>query len=278
MHPPGFLGGCSWQLFADLREPEALQYKAFRRRRPEQLRHQPGAHRLEVAHGRQHEHRHSAQLIGEMPQYQQRSLVSPVHVVEHHDQAVVPGHFLHDLDYVLEQPEAILGPLAREGPVRVDPQGPKDLPPRPVRRGAFRLDTPSPRDSRPCRQGDPGELLGQPGLPDSRLAAAEDQPSGAVARGIQPAAQQLQLAFPPDDPFDPDPCKRTHASSITRRSSNGKEDRWCPIGQRKGIFRHFRPCGPGFTMRSGKVVRRLTWVTWASRDVGGHRRESGPAE
>ena len=45
----------------------------------------------------------------------------------------------------------------------------------------------------PRGERDPGELLGESGLADARLADAQDEPAGALAGGVEPPPQRVEL-------------------------------------------------------------------------------------
>ena len=229
VHQPGFPGCCIWQLLGDFGQPEALQGKTFRRRRAEQLGHQARAGRLEVAHGRQHEHPHPAQLIGQMPQYQDRCLVGPVHVVEHHDQTVAPGHFLYDLDDVLEEPEAILGSFARE-----------------VRSALI------PNDRRTCRHG---QYAGAPSvsthLPHATVApAANAVPASSWASRVLPIP-----ASPLHRTSRPVPLRA--ASSQLRNNSSSRSRPTIPsTPPRAGVLT--RPASPAGAQTGRRIAEGAT--------------------
>jgi hypothetical protein len=56
-------------------------------------------------------------------------------------------------------------------------------------------------------EGDPGELLGEPGLADAGLADAENEATRSMAGVVEPRPQPLELAPSSDD-----------ASPVTRSS------------------------------------------------------------
>src|SRR6266536_2397902 len=61
--------------------------------------------------------------------------------------------------------------------VGVYPERAEYLPPRPERRRTLDLDAATPRRGGVPGQGNPGKLLGEPGLVDTRLADAQDEPA-----------------------------------------------------------------------------------------------------
>lgn len=140
------------------------------------------------------------QRAGDMLQDQQRRVISPVKVVEHHHQGPAEGHLPKQASDRIEQPEPVLSrcrPAHRitGGPEQVwchrrkigsqpvlaskcrqvhdGGDSAQNLPPGPVRRSARRPDrtTPGHRHASGC--GQPGQLLGQTRLADARLTQAE---------------------------------------------------------------------------------------------------------
>ena len=140
-------------------------------------------------------------LVSEVAEHEERRLVGPMDVVEDHDQSGPLGRAAHRCGHVLEHAEPVLRRLhvAGQDGAGVESEGPEHLPPRPERRRPLRLHAASPHHRRPAGQGDPGQLLGQPGLADARLAGAEDEPTDPLAGGIEPGPQRVELTTPSDD-------------------------------------------------------------------------------
>src|SRR6266536_868948 len=100
--------------------------------------------------------------------------------------------------------------------VGVYPERAEYLPPRPERRRTLDLDAATPRRGGVPGQGNPGKLLGEPGLVDTRLADAQDEPACTVAGGVEPHPQRVELSPPSDDAVASDmhraPRRPTHAT------------------------------------------------------------------
>jgi hypothetical protein len=159
-----------------------------------------------------------------MHQQVQRARISPLQVVDQHDQTTRGRRRCQVLGHRLEQRESAHGQGGRGsvgcgqvGRIEVGyerrfavrfrrvsrGQPAQDLPKRPVRRAPFVGGRPAvanehARVSRPI-----GDLKGQPGLPDTRFTEQQGDLAGTVGRRPQEPVEAAQLIHPTDE-LNPD--------------------------------------------------------------------------
>jgi hypothetical protein len=203
---------------------------------------------LNVTERGEHEQSRLGDPVGDMAKDEERRLVGPVDVVEDHDQAALVGRAPHRLGHVVQDPEPVLGRLdvTREHRGGVDAERAEHLAPRPERRRTLALEAAAPRHGDALGEREPGELLGEPGLADTGLANAQDQPTGAIAGRADPRTQRVELAPPSDHPVTHDmhraPNRRGHTtkhrpSTPHREAGPGRAP--APVRRaRRGAGRH----------------------------------------
>ena|SRR5947209_4912385 len=210
-----------------------------------------------------------------MAEDEERRLVAPLDVVEDDDQPVLCRGATHGLGHIVEDAEPVLRRLdvTAEHGVRLDSQRAEHLPPRPERRRTFGLTTPSPCDRGTARESDACELLGEPGLADTRLADTQNEATSPVAGGVEPLPQPLELAPSSDDAVTQNVHRilrrRTHATkhvpSLHILKAKGwsrlrpieRRPRWLPLRP------SLQPC-PRPSRKAHFVVVTVTSIPYAT--------------
>ena len=186
------------KLPADVGRSEPGQLQLLDVRSPAQVGQRPRERpvRLGVAQGGQQQQRGARGAVGQVPQHQQRRLVAPVDVVEHDQQRPGRGPGQDRPGDGVDGREAVLRRLDVGGRDVTGVQLPQHLPPRPERRDPVGVDAVSPRHVAVGEVS--GQLLGQPGLADTRFPADEHEPPAGRHRVVEPAAQRVELLVPAD--------------------------------------------------------------------------------
>ena len=209
-------------IYCQAARPQHVRHRgAAQRRQPKDLRAgQPGQLPQQgppgitsgIPAGHQHQQPRSGQLGRHLPQQEQRGMIGPVHIVQHHQQVAglrcgrqrirrgrrraEPGP-----RWVIKTGSAAAALAGRPGAVADTAYRAQDPPPGPQRRRALLLDGTSPQHPLPAPARRLGQFLRQPGLADPRRPGQHDQPPMARPRLRQPASQCRQLPVTPGEPF-----------------------------------------------------------------------------
>ena len=169
--------------------------------------------RVRVAQRGHQQQRRVRSAVGEVAQHEQGRLVGPVDVVEHHQQRPPAGGGQDRGCGGGDGAEAI---VRRLGVGRrwtsVAPSACSTSPPRPEGRSALGVDAAPPGHGggRFLSARKHGELLGETGLTDTRLAYDEHEPSLARTGRAQPGTQCVQLAGAAEEQRPGVPSRRRH--------------------------------------------------------------------
>ncbi len=202
---------------AHLGQVEATEVEAHCGGGAQQVGEDPGqdVRGFDVAEGGEQEQPRVRDLLCEMAQDEQRWFVTPVDVVEDDDRAARAGDATHRLGQVLEDPEPVRRRLDVTGQhgFGIDSQRTQHLAPGPVRRRTLAFHEATPADGGAAGEGEPGQLLGQSGLADTRFADAENEAAGAVECAAEPRPKRVEFAPPTDDGL----VRAEHRGSVSRR-------------------------------------------------------------
>ena len=245
--------------------------------------------RLHCSVRRHDEHRRVAQLVHEELQQEQRRRVGPLQVVEDEHQRCVVGTTPEERRHRIEEVEARVLRLWRDGrrwrlqppqlrhelrevwrtgPVRNPWQaGPDHLNPRPVGRSPLALPAPPPEHEVTPRRGLTRQLLHEPGLPDARLPDDEEEASAAGGGVFQTRAQLHELVVSTDE----DRRHRGDHSALTGSRQGRELDRettiTSPVRRVPGAPIFSLPCGSYRVGRDAEAPRHFDHARVVRREA-----------
>lgn len=226
---PGCIGGTGRAASHGSQQPgdslrvEAAEQEPFGRSPPQQVGEHLGEPRPGpgIAVGRHQQRRELADPAGKIGEQDQRGLVGQVDVVEHDEHPVCLASGSEQGDHRVEGPLAGLGigqrvrrqpvPACRSSQQRLEPrrrmrmasdQGSQNVEPRSEGNRAIAVEAVTP--ARLATHG--SRVIGhgsrQPGLADTRLTRAQDEPTASACRFGNPASQRRDLVVPSQERDD----------------------------------------------------------------------------